>query len=224
VTEAGQRFLPHARSALTSIETAVAAARNAAGAIRLGYAWATNDHVAALVSLWERTNPDLEIIPVYDEQPLTALATGAVDLAITRTGAVANTRSVTLATEHRYAALPSTHRLSRRDHLAFAELAGETIALTRTGTTSLDLWPSDQQPSATLTASSVEDWLVHIATGHAVGVTVESIVQSRPHPNITYTPIHDTDPVEIRLVARRPATHPLAPDLIAAALPHRGAS
>ncbi len=101
LTAAGQRFLPHARSALAAIETAVASALATAGAIRIGYAWATNDHVAALVKLWETTNPDLAVTPVYDEQPLTALANGAIDLAIIRSGPVANTLTVTLATENR---------------------------------------------------------------------------------------------------------------------------
>lgn len=211
LTEAGTRFAAEARLALSAIEGAVAAARDAVRPLRLGYSWATNERVATILATWERAEPDVPVVATYTEATEAGLAEGTFDVVVTRSPHDARReRSITLDTEQRWAAVPRRHRLARRKELHLADLADETIVVSEHGTTRLTMWADGARPTRTVATGSTDEWLVEVATGHGIGVTVGSTVRSRPHPDIVYVPVVDAPPVDLRLVTRRRPAHPYA--------------
>lgn len=130
LTEAGQRFLPHARAVLD----AEAQARKAiagfqaeqAATVRLGTSDGLGDHLDRVLSEFARRAPriDLELVDAPAEQRLRRVRSGELDAALVR-GEWARTglRLVPAWEDEVLAALPSTHPLAAGDVVDFADLA-----------------------------------------------------------------------------------------------------
>jgi DNA-binding transcriptional LysR family regulator len=108
------------------------------------------------------------------------------------------------------AAVPLTHALATRAAVQLSELADSTMLITATGTTTLDLWPTDRRPGSTLRVDNIDEWLTEIAGGLAIGVTTESTAAQYSHPGIAFLPVTDAAPVTVYLgwpgSLRHPAT------------------
>ena len=130
----------------------------------------------------------------------------AVDIAVVR-GVLDEPGIVTqrVFSEGRMAAVPVGHALAAQGTVALRELAGSTMLTTATGTTTLDLWPTDERPRTTLRVDNIDEWLTEIAGGLALGVTTESTAAQHAHPGITFLPVSDAGSVPVHLAW--PATH-----------------
>ena len=107
------------------------------------------------------------------------------------------------------AALPAGHPLGERDDVGLDDLTGETLVLNVvSGTMSTDLWPPARRPERTVEVGNTDEWLMAIAAGTAVGVTVRSSESMYAHPDVVYRPIRDAAPVSVSLMWREPPSHP----------------
>ena len=86
--------------------------------------------------------------------------------------------------------------------------------LTRTGTTTPQLWPADAAPAGIRSVDGVDEWLTLIAAGQAVGMTSEATARQHPRPGVTYRPVRDAQPVAVRLAWWRDSPPPTLPDLL----------
>ncbi|MFI7101073.1 LysR family transcriptional regulator [Streptomyces sp. NPDC050161] len=217
LTDDGLLFRDQAAIAVTAFDRAVGLARHAPWPLRLGHAWsAAGASTQLLLRRWHEEHPDtpLELLRIDDRTA--GLARGEVDAALLR-GEVSTPGLVTerLTTEPRVAGLPADDPLARHPHLTLADLADRTLALnTVSGTTTLDLWPADSRPTATLTIGNTDDWLAAITGGRAVGVTTTATALMHPHPAMAYVPLPDAPPVPVVLAWRDGPGHPRIPDLL----------
>jgi DNA-binding transcriptional LysR family regulator len=136
LTEAGQRFLPHARAVLD----AEAQAREAiagfqaeqAATVRLGTSDGLGDHFDRVLREFARRAPEvhLELVNAPAEQRLRRVRSGELDAALVR-GEWGRTglRFVPAWEDEVLAALPAAHPLAAGEFVDFAELAGLPLRL-----------------------------------------------------------------------------------------------
>ncbi|MFK0296730.1 LysR family transcriptional regulator [Streptomyces sp. NPDC090442] len=218
LTPDGLAFRDQAALAVSAFDRALAHGSHRAGwPLRLGHAWsAAGADTTTLLRRWHEEHPDtpLELLRIDDRTA--GLARGDVDAALLR-GEVHAPGLVTeqLTTEPRVAGLPADDPLAARPTLALADLAHRTLALnTVSGTTTLDLWPPDARPSATITIGNTDDWIAAITGGRAIGVTTSATAGMHPHPAMAYVPLTDAPPVPVVLAWRDGPGHPRIPDLV----------
>ncbi|MEV5607961.1 LysR family transcriptional regulator [Streptomyces sp. NPDC052225] len=221
LTPEGHAFREKAGVAVAAFEDAVAAARSAHRPLRLGHAWsAAGAYTTPLLRRWRAAHPDVPLELLRIDDRTAGLTRGAVDVALLR-GRVDAAGLVTelLYEEERVAAVPADSALAHREQVRLADLTGEVMVLnTVSGTTSLDLWPAEVRPAATLTVANTDDWLAAIASGQGVGVTSSATVGMHPHPGVVYVGLCDAPAVPVLLARRQGAPgHPAAADLIALA-------
>ncbi|MFB7636173.1 LysR family transcriptional regulator [Streptomyces sp. NPDC056149] len=218
LTPDGLAFRDQAALAVSAFDRALAHGRHRTGwPLRLGHAWsAAGADTTTLLRRWHEEHPDtpLELLRIDDRTA--GLARGDVDAALLR-GEVHVPGLVTeqLTTEPRVAGLPADDPLAARPALSLADLAHRTLALnTVSGTTTLDLWPPDARPSATITIGNTDDWIAAITGGRAIGVTTSATAGMHPHPAMAYVPLTDAPPVPVVLAWRDGPGHPRIPDLV----------
>ncbi|MER5182862.1 LysR family transcriptional regulator [Streptomyces sp. NPDC002896] len=220
LTAEGRAFRDKAAVAVAAFEDALDAGRSTRRPLRLGHAWAAaGRYTTPLLRRWRETHPDVPLDLLRIDDRSAGLTRGAVDVALLR-GTVDAPGLVTelLTTERRVAALPADSPLVARPRLTLADLAHQTIAInTVSGTTTLDLWPGDRRPTATITVANTDDWLAAIAAGRAVGVTTTATTGMHPHPGVAYVPLVDAPRVPVVLAWRDAAGHPALRDLVALA-------
>ncbi|MFI8963851.1 LysR family transcriptional regulator [Streptomyces sp. NPDC053493] len=220
LTPEGHAFRDRAASAVAAFDTAVAPGPPHHRPLRLGHAWsAFGPYTTPLLRRWQREHPEtpLELRRVDDRTA--GLLRGEVDAALLR-GPVELPGLATeeLLTETRVAAVPSDSPLAARPELRLADLAAETAVLNPvSGTTTLDLWPPDTRPRATLTVANTDDWLTAIAAGRGIGVSAASTAALHPHPGVTYRPLPDAPPLPVLLAWRPTAPHPATAALVSLA-------
>jgi DNA-binding transcriptional LysR family regulator len=185
--------------------------------LRLGHAWsAFGENTAALLRRWQQTHPDIALELLRIDDRTAGLTRGRVDVAVLR-GPVTSRGIVTqlLQSEPRIAAVPTDSPLAARPHLALADLADQTVAIsTISGTTALDLWPVSHRPTSTLPVANVDDWLAAIAAGRAVGVSALSTAGMHPYPGVAYVRLTDAPDLPVVLAWTDPPTHPAIADLV----------
>ena len=218
LTRAGERLVGPARDAIAALDQALAAARNDDRPLRFGHSWATSDRAADLTRRWRERPGRCEVQLVFCEERLAGIERGVCDVALGRGSADPRRfKTVEIASEARFAAVPVGHRLARRRTLERADLADERVVLCTLGTTTLELWPDDRRPTDFVHAPTTEEWLTEIAAGSGIGVTVASVVASRQRADVRYLPLVDAEPVPLVLVAPRRATHAATNSFIRAA-------
>ncbi|WP_327280491.1 LysR family transcriptional regulator [Streptomyces sp. NBC_01205] len=218
LTAEGRTFRDGAAAALTAVDAALDPSALTARSLRLGHPWAAlGDHTVPLLRRWDETHPGtpLELRRIDDR--LAGLTRGTVDVALLR-GPVSEPALVTvqLLTEQRVAVVPAGSDLADREALTPADLAAWPLALnTVAGTTTLDLWPADARPRATIEVANTDEWLTAIAAGRAVGVSTSATPRMHTHPAIAYRPLTGVPPVPVLLAWRDgPPAHPAIPDLV----------
>ncbi|MFF1342811.1 LysR family transcriptional regulator [Streptomyces sp. NPDC058290] len=221
LTAEGRTFRDRAAAALAAVDAALDPRALTARPLRLGHPWAAlGDHTIPLLRRWDELHPDtpLELRRIDDR--LAGLTQGKVDVALLR-GPVTEPGLVTvqLLTEERVAVVPAGSDLADKTALTPADLAAWPVALnTVAGTTTLDLWPVDARPTATIEVANTDEWLTAIAAGRAVGISTSATPRMHTHPAIAYRPLTDVPPVPLLLAWRSgPPGHPAIPDLVALA-------
>jgi DNA-binding transcriptional LysR family regulator len=170
--------------------------------LRIGYAWAAlGRHTRALQKRWAREHMQTPLVFVQVNEAAAGLADGSADVSVIRRP-VRDARFATaeIGLESRYAAVSTGTALARRRPLRLADLIRYTVAIdARTGTTTLDLWPPDAQPTSVRTTHGVDEWLTLIAAGQAVGVTSEATANQNPRPGVAYRQLVDAPPIRVQL-------------------------
>jgi DNA-binding transcriptional LysR family regulator len=212
LTAAGVQCYQAAVLALAAVDDVLNAAHGRARPLRLGYAWsALGRYTSEVLQRWRTEHPDVPLEGDRIDERAAGLTRGAVDVAVIR-GELDEPGIVTrrIFTEARMAAVPLTHALATRAAVQLSELADSTMLITATGTTTLDLWPTDRRPGSTLRVDNIDEWLTEIAGGLAIGVTTESTAAQYSHPGIAFLPVTDAAPVTVYLgwpsSLRHPAT------------------
>jgi DNA-binding transcriptional LysR family regulator len=141
------------------------------------------------------------LIFVQSNSPTAGLSDGTAEVAVLRRPVTDNRFDTALVgTERRYAAVAADDPWARRRYVRMADFAGRTIGLdSRTGTTTLDLWPPGAGPAEVRHTHSVDEWLTLIAAGQAVGMTSEATMAQYPRPGLVYRPVRDAEPVNVWL-------------------------
>ena len=213
VTAAGARVLSHARRVLAAVDGLVHEATVGRTRLRIGYAWsAMGRHTLAFQRGWPTLRADTELQLVRTNSATGGLIEGACDLAVVRTAPDERRfDSVVVGLERRFCAMAADDPWARRRFVRLAEISARTLVLDRrTGTTTIDLWPSPVRPVVEYT-NDIDDWLALIATGRCVGVTAEATVAQYPRPGIVFRPVRDAAPIAVRLAWWRDAPHPAGP-------------
>jgi DNA-binding transcriptional LysR family regulator len=212
LTEYGNHGYRAALVAVAAIADVVDAAQGRFRPLRLGFAWsALGRRTSEVLQSWRTENPGI-VLEVHRFDDLVAgLIRGAVDIAVIRSEVdEPGIRTRPIFTEARMAALPVGHRLAGRESVELVDLIDDTVLTTANGTTTLELWPSAQQPRSMLRVDNIDEWLTEIAGGLAVGVTPESTSTQHAHPGIRFVPVTRAQPVTVYLAwpgkHRHPAT------------------
>ena len=211
LTRAGEAYRPRAAAAVTALDDALDAALIERLPLRLGYSWAALGPLTSrIVRNWAQDHPDVPLELHRIDDRLAGVLDGRCDIAVVRgIGPVAGTSLVELTREERLAALPAGHPLGERDDVGLDDLAGYPLALNVvSGTTSVGLWPPSRRPDRVIEVSNTDEWLLAIAAGTAIGVTVRSSEAMYAHPDVVYRPIRDAAPVSVSLMWPDPPSHP----------------
>lgn len=130
LTEAGQRFLPHARAVLAAADRAadsVTEFRTSRSLLRLGTSEGLGDRLDGLLAAFARLAPEaqLELVHAPTAQRLQRVRDGSLDATIVRGDQPAPGLDFTpLWTDEVWVALPASHPLAEAEVVAFADLAG----------------------------------------------------------------------------------------------------
>ncbi|HEY3471189.1 MAG TPA: LysR family transcriptional regulator [Amycolatopsis sp.] len=130
LTEAGQRFLPHARAVLAAADRAADSVTEfctSRSLLRLGTSEGLGDRLDGLLAAFARLAPEaqLELVHAPTAQRLQRVRDGSLDATIVRGDQPAPGLDFTpLWTDEVWVALPASHPLAEAEVVAFADLAG----------------------------------------------------------------------------------------------------
>jgi DNA-binding transcriptional LysR family regulator len=209
-TTAGVHILGQARQILAAADNLVSEATTGHTTLRVGHAWsAMGRHTREFQRRWTARYPDVEVRLIRTNSATGGLAEGLCDIAVLRK-AVDGKRyaSAVVGYERRYCALAADDPWARRRSIQLDEVPRRTLLIDRrTGTTTLDLWPGDSQPS-TRETSDIDDWLSIIAAGGGIGITPEGTTAQYRRDGVVFRPLRDAPPVAVRVIWRHHDPHP----------------
>lgn len=205
-TPVGERIIEHARRVLAEVALLECAVRDQQSELKIGYAWsALGARTAALQRKWAQIHPNVNLVWVQTYAASGGLADGSADVAVVRRTISDNRFASTLiGKEGRYAAVAAEDPLARRRFLRMADFAGRTLAVDqRTGTTTEDLWAGSARPASVRQVQGVDEWLMLISTGQAIGMSSEATAAQNPRPGVVYRLVRDAPPISVLLASRR---------------------
>ncbi|MEV4636264.1 LysR family transcriptional regulator [Actinoplanes sp. NPDC049548] len=196
-TPLGTRIVGQARRVLAEVGVLVRMSAERQE-LRIGYAWAAlGRHTRRLQKEWA----GVPLVFLQANEPTAGLADGTVDVAVIRRP-LDDPRFATaeIGLEARYAAVATDSALARRRTLRIEDLARYTLAIdSRTGSTTLDLFPANAPPRAVRETGAVDEWLTLIAAGQAVGITAAATAHQYPRPGVAYRALRHAPQVVVRL-------------------------
>jgi DNA-binding transcriptional LysR family regulator len=207
-TTAGVHVLAQARHLLAAADNLVAEATTGHTRLRIGHAWsAMGRHTREFQRRWSARYPTVESQLIRTNSPSGGLAEGLCDIAISR-AEVQGFQSAIVGYERRYCALAADDPWARRRSVRLEEIPQRTLLVDlRTGTTTLDLWPSGARPVIEDTRD-IDDWLSVIAAGGGVGITPEATAAQYRRDGVVFRPLRDAPPIEVRVIWRKHDPHP----------------
>lgn len=209
LTEAGEAFLPLARTLLESAAGAMTHAWAAAQPKRITVGYTTNLIVTPAVVELRRRNPDAEVRAVHLpwNQPREALLDGRADVVVTRLPLRAEGLQATvLREESRILVVPLGHRLADRDFVTLDDIADEPMPrVPDPGWNAF--WRIDPRPGGRPApdgplVEDVEDKIEHIAAGQAVAIVPAGEYLNRLRPGLTTVPLKGVTPSHVVLATR----------------------
>ena len=166
-------------------------------------------------------HPDLTIEVLRTEwtNQVSVLHDGRADIGYIRMPAdLTGLRTSTLFSETRVAVVPAAHRLAGKEAISIHDLADEHLlqhpdAVPEWRSIAKEMHDRQRATRATQ-ARSVEEKLEHVATGRGFSVLPESTATYYQRPDVTWTPITDIPPSEVRLAWVTTRRTPLIPEFI----------
>ena len=228
LTEAGQRFLPHARAVLAAADRAadsVAEFRPSAALVRLGTSEGLGDHLDRLLGAFTRLAPgvQLELVHAPTPQRLQRVRDGSLDATIVRgSWPPAGLDFTPLWTDEVLVALPAAHPLASAEVVSFADLADLPARLSS---------PERNRPLYELVLASCREAGFEPLLGKEFTTaqdTLGTLGFGRPHwtvfyrahanllpvPGVVFRPLKDPSP-RMRTYLATPADRRVTPELVA---------
>ncbi|MFE9248856.1 LysR family transcriptional regulator [Streptomyces sp. NPDC007088] len=210
LTDAGEVFLPRAKTLLRTAAQAMGQARAAARPARLVVGYTAGLIVTPAVREVRRRHPDAEVrtVSLAWHDARAALLEHRADAVMTRLPLRTDQLQVTvLYDEPRVLVVSREHRLAGRDSVRLDDFAGEPIPRMRgvdpawSAFWRLDPRPDGSRPPDGPYISNFEDKFESVAAGEAVIVTASQ----RPgalRPDLVAIPLLDVDPSHVVLATR----------------------
>ena len=202
LTPAGARIAAQARRILEEVAHLGRIVAESRTEVRVGYAWAAlGRHTRRLQKAWAAAHPGTPLVFVQVNEPAAGLGDGSAEVAVIRQP-LDDPRFATaeIGLESRYAAVATGSALARRRTLRVEDLSRSTVAIdSRTGTTTVQLWPADSRPASVRETPAVDEWLTLIAAGQAVGITAEATAHQYPRPGVAYRVLRQAPRISVRL-------------------------
>jgi DNA-binding transcriptional LysR family regulator len=207
LTEAGEVFLPLARSLLRAAGQAAASARAAAEPSRIVIGFTPSIIVTPAVSALRRTHPDADVQTLHLawNEPRAALLDRRVDAVVTRLPIETAGLSVTiLYDEPRVLVVPAGHRLAGKEAVSLDDVAGEPMPRFPDAAWNA-YWRIDPRPDGSRApdgplVGALEDKNELIAAGRAVAIVPGGAMNVRP--DLVLIPLTDVPPGHIVLATR----------------------
>jgi LysR family hydrogen peroxide-inducible transcriptional activator len=213
LTPRGELFIPRAREVLRQLEDAERDIadfdRGEVGAIRLGCLPTTGAYLLPpLLAAHKGERPGVRVILSEGSSPVLAerLMDREVDLAIMdQAGMTDGLTGTELFSEPLFIALPADHRLSARQTLSLADLAGEGLILMRRGhgfnrIVTDALSRAGIEPRVVYESSEIETVQALVRAGLGISIVPRMICV---HSDIAYRPVEGNPPTRTLLMARR---------------------
>lgn len=210
LTEAGDVFLPRAKSLLRSAAQATAQARAAAQPSRIIVGYTTGMIVTPAVRELRREHPDADVQVTHLDwnHARHALLDHRVDAVVTRLPFPTDQLYVTiLYDEPRVLAVPIDHRLAGRKSVTLDDIADEPMPQVRHSDPAWSaFWRIDPRPDGRRAPDgpfieALEDKFELIASGQAVAITAGFHGNSL-RPDITTVPLENVEPSHVVLATR----------------------
>ncbi|MFI8456700.1 LysR family transcriptional regulator [Kitasatospora sp. NPDC085464] len=216
LTDAGQAYLPRARTLLQEAEHAADAARAAGRPPGITVGYAEGLVITACVQELRRRHPDGRVRTRHlDWRDTDALAEGRLDALVAYGPLPFPTdgfRVTRLHEEPRVLVMPAGHHLADGKPVSLRALSDEDlVACVSTPV----LWstprPVGDRPAPPPPANddSYEDKLELVATGHCVAIFPAGDRRAAAREDLAVVPVVDIDPCEVVLVARADDPNPL---------------
>ncbi|HEY0937543.1 MAG TPA: LysR family transcriptional regulator [Trebonia sp.] len=209
LTEAGEVFLPQARSLLRAAAQAAAAARAAAQPSRITIGYTPGIIVTPAVRQLRRQYPDADVLSLHLEwnEPRAALLGHRVDAVVTRLPLTTDGLHVTiLYDEPRLLLVSLDHRLAGKESVTLDDIAGEPIPRMADPAWNA-YWRIDPRPDGSPApdgpfVTALEDKNELIAAGQAVAIVPAGVYNGQVRPDLTTIPLHDVPPGHVILATR----------------------
>jgi DNA-binding transcriptional LysR family regulator len=209
-TTAGVQVLAQARQVLTAADNLVAEAASGHTRLRIGHPWAAmGRHTREFQRRWAAEHPNVELHLVRANSPTGGLAEGLCDIAVLRSAVdLRSYASAIVGYERRYCAVAADDPWTRRRSIRLSDIPQRVLLIdSRTGSTTLDLWPPDARPRVQETRE-VDDWLAIIVAGGGIGITPEGTTSQYRRDGVVFRPLRDAPPIPVTVIWRRHDPHP----------------
>ena len=210
LTEAGEVFLPRAKSLLRSAGQAVAATRAAAQPSRITVGYVTGLIITPAVREMRRRHPDADVraVHVNFDDARSALLDHRVDALVTRLPFPTDRLDVTvLYDQPRVVVVPWDHRLAGKESVTLDDIADEPLPRVRGSDPEWSAyWRLEPRPDGRYAPEgpvidAIEDKFEVIAAGEAVAITAEMHGNALRH-DLTTIPLEGVEPSHVVLATR----------------------
>jgi DNA-binding transcriptional LysR family regulator len=211
LTEAGEAFLPSAKTLLRSAARAVAQTRAAAQPSRITIGYTTGLIVTPAARELRRQHPDADVHTVHLEWNAArqSLLDHRVDAVVTRLPFPTDQLHVTiLYDEPRVLVVPLDHRLAGKESITLDDIADEPMPRIRdSDPTWSAFWRVDPRPDGRRAPDgpfidALEDKFEVIAAGQAVAITAGGSHISALRPDLTTIPLDGIEPSHVVVACR----------------------
>jgi DNA-binding transcriptional LysR family regulator len=211
LTEAGEAFLPSAKTLLRSAARAVAQTRAAAQPSRITIGYTTGLIVTPAARELRRQHPDADVHTVHLEWNAArqSLLDHPVDAVVTRLPFPTDQLHVTiLYDEPRVLVVPLDHRLAGKESITLDDIADEPMPRIRdSDPTWSAFWRVDPRPDGRRAPDgpfidALEDKFEVIAAGQAVAITAGGSHISALRPDLTTIPLDGIEPSHVVVACR----------------------
>jgi DNA-binding transcriptional LysR family regulator len=209
LTEAGEVFLPQARSLLRSAVHAAATTKAAAQPSRITIGYTPGLIITPAVRLLRRQHPDADVQSLHLDwnEPRQALLEHRVDAVVTRLPLATDCLHVTiLYDEPRLLLVSLDHRLAGKESVTLDDIADEPIPRMADAAWNAH-WRIDPRPDGSPApdgpfVAALEDKNELIASGQAVAIVPGGVYNGQVRPDLTTIPLRDVAPSHVILATR----------------------
>jgi DNA-binding transcriptional LysR family regulator len=209
LTEAGEVFLPLAKTLLHSATQAMARTRAAAQPTRITVGYTMNLIVTPAVRELRHQHPDADVRTLHLawNEPRGALLDHRVDAVVARLPFPTDRLHVTvLYDEPRVLVVPLDHRLAGKESVTVDDIAGESLPRAPDPDWNA-FWRIDPRPDGSLAPDgplieAAEDKAELVAAGQAIAIIPDGEHTSRLRPDLTTIPLEGVEPSQVVLATR----------------------